>query len=719
MAAPSSTFSESWHRVAGQKICLRPGVQVHRHRFRGERWMVLQNPLSNQFFRLRPEAYAFVARLTPERTVEQVWQECLEKFPETAPGQEQIVQLLAQLYHANLLYYEAAPDTSELFERYKKRQQQEMGFRWLNIMFMRFPLLDPDRFLTRTLPFLGKLISPVGALIWLVMVGWGLKVVADNFPALSDQTQGVLAPDNLLWLYVGLVILKTLHEFGHAYFCRHYGGEVHTMGVMLMIFTPVPYVDATSSWAFKSKRQRVMVGLAGMIVELFVAAVAAVVWANTAKGEIIHSVAFNMMFIASVSTLLFNINPLMRFDGYYIMSDLLELANLNTRAMGQLKHLCEKHLFGVKQTESPAHTKREAWLLGVYGISAMVYRTIVFAGIIWFVADKWLIVGFLMAVICLVTWLVVPTVKLVKYLATEPKLARTRARAVAVVCGGAAGILAFLTFVPLPHHFRASGVVQAKSWGQVIPEASGEVVEILARPGHPVRAGQPLLRMDNPELGPQLAEARATAQEVEIRWRAALQGDAASLKPLQSRRESALKLIERLEKEQESLVVRARHNGIWIAPGVEDLRRRWMARGTALGLIVDPASFEFSATVLQADVDRIFKQQFPAAQVRLFGEADEVIQIKDLQVVPGEQRTLPTPALGWQGGGDVAVSMEDQQGRTAAEPFFAVIGQITPVESVALLHGRTGKVRFKLPNEPLLPRWIRRLGQLLQKKFQF
>src|SRR5512147_386896 len=162
MAEQLETFSESWYRVSRQRICLRPGIHVRRQNFRGERWIVLENPFSNQFFRLRPAAYEFVARLRPDRTVEEVWKECLERFPDQAPGQGAVIQLLAQLYFANLLQYDLAADSAQLFERYKKRRQREIGSRFLNIMFMRFPLLDPDYFLVRTLPVVGKLISPFG-----------------------------------------------------------------------------------------------------------------------------------------------------------------------------------------------------------------------------------------------------------------------------------------------------------------------------------------------------------------------------------------------------------------------------------------------------------------------------------------------------------------------------------------------------------------------------
>ena len=319
MANPEATFSESWHRIANQRLCLRRDVRVRRQNFRGERWFVLENPFTNEFFRLRPAAYDFVARLQPERTVAETWAASIEKHPDTALGQEVVIQLLAQLYFANLLQYPESTDSAELFERFKKRQQREWRARLLNVMFMRFPLFDPDRFLVRALPVVGRFLSAFGALLWLVVVGVALKVVADNWAALREQSQGVLAPGNLPLLYCGMVITKTIHEFGHAFFCRKFGGEVHVMGIMLMIFTPMPYVDATSSWSFRSRRQRALVGAAGMIVELFFAALMTVVWANTGQGTL-HSLAYNMMFLASVSTLVFNLNPLLRFDGYYILT---------------------------------------------------------------------------------------------------------------------------------------------------------------------------------------------------------------------------------------------------------------------------------------------------------------------------------------------------------------------------------------------------------------
>ena len=407
MAKAPGTFSESWFRIANQRISLRPHVEVRRQRFRGERWFVLEDPFNNQFFRVRPVAWAFIARLSLDRTVESVWQECFEERPDEAPGQEEVIRLFAQLYSANLLHSNLAPDTAKLFDRYRKRKQRETRAYLKNIMFARIPLLDPDAFLVRILPIAKLCFSWAGALVWIAVVFAALKVVADRFPDLKTQSQGILATGNLFWLYVALVLIKTIHEFGHAIACRRYGGEVHTMGIMFLLFTPIPYMDATSSWAFRSRWQRALVGGAGMIVEVFVAAIATFVWANTGQG-VINSVAYNMMFIASVSTLLFNANPLLRFDGYYILSDLLDIPNLHQRGTAFIRHLWEKHIFGIKDTQNPARSRKEAAWLGVFAVSSNIYRVFVFAAILVFVADRFLILGVLMAVACVISWVLIP-----------------------------------------------------------------------------------------------------------------------------------------------------------------------------------------------------------------------------------------------------------------------------------------------------------------------
>lgn len=721
MAEAGATFSESWYRIAGQRVWLRPDAIVRRQRFRGERWFVLQNPFASRYFRIRPAAYEFVARLRPEKTVQEVWLECLDRFPDEAPGQEAVLQLLAQLYLANLLHYENPADSEQLFKRYEERRQRETAARLLNLMFMRFPLLDPDRFLARTLPVVGKLLGRAGAVLWIAVVGLAIKVALDNAPELRLQSQGILAPGNLALLYAALVLIKTIHEFGHAYFCRKYGGEVHVMGILLMIFTPVPYVDASSSWGFRNRWQRVLVGAAGMIVELFVAALATFVWAKTGSG-IVHSVAYNVMFIASVSTLIFNANPLLRFDGYYILSDLLEIPNLSQRASGELRHLWERHVFGVKQSESPAHTRGESAWLVFYGIASGIYRIIVFAGVLLLVADRFLILGIIMAAVCAVSWVTVPAVRFVRYLASSPRLNRVRSRAVGITAALALACLVLLAVIPFPEHFRAPGIVEARQRTEVAANVAGTVRSILAVPGSSVARGQPLVRLSNGELDLDVADATARYEESADRLREALSRSTADLKPLQSRLDSVAANLAKLKADQAELTLRASQDGVWVAPRIQESIGERIARGTPLGIVIDPREFEFVATVAQADADAVFgplasraRQGLGRAEVRLRGQSDSTVKVVQWKVVPGGQQRLPSPALGWLAGGDlpVAANQPDQ----AAELFFEVHASLAPT-SAALLHGRSGAIRFALPPEPLLPRWWRRLRQLLQKRYQ-
>lgn len=717
MAEAPQTFSESWYRVANQRISLRPAVRVRRQNFRGERWIVLENPFSNQFFRLRPGAYEFVARLRPNRTVDEVWQDCLQRFPDDAPGQEAVIQLLSQLYHASLLHYNLASDATQLFQRYEKSRQRENRSRLLNIMFMRFPLLDPDRFLIRTMPVVGKLISPIGGVIWVVMVLMGLKIVVDQFPELSRQTQGILAPGNLPLLYLGMVLVKTLHEFGHAYFCRRFGGEVHVMGVMLMIFTPIPYMDATSSWGFRSRWKRALVGAAGMIVEVFVAAIAALVWANTSPGTV-HSLAHNMMLVASVSTVAFNMIPLMRFDGYYILSDLLDIPNLHQRARQQLTHWCQRYLFGVKTSRSPTESRREMGWLTVFGVASGIYRVFVFSAILMLVADQFLLLGLLMAGVCLVSWVVTPVWKLGVYLGTSPVLARNRARAAGVTIGGIGVLLLLLGLVPFPNHFRAPGVLESREWTQVLNESPGYVESMPAEPGTRVTRGQALVKLTNRELDFDMAAARANFEEVQSRLRQAMTEESANLKPLNSLLDSARKRIDRLQADQEALIIRARQDGTWVAPQVQQFVGRWLVRGSDLGLLVDPSSFRFKATVAQEEGDGLFAGRIPSAEVRLAGQAGAVLSVGELQIIPAEKRQLPSAALGWAAGGEVATVPNDTQGLQTIEPFFEVRADVKPNAAAAMLHGRAGKIRFELAPEPLLRSWARRFRQLIQKRYQ-
>jgi len=354
MPVDRPTFSESWYRVAGLKPRLRSTVQVHRRYFRGQPTFVIEDPTSNQFFKCNASAYAFIGMLDGRRTVGEIWRICNEELGDWAPTQQEVVQLLGQLYAGNLIHAEMPPDAEGLFRRYRKRRMREVQGFLTNLLFIKIPLIDPDRFLERWVGVVGWLYSWIGLILWVGLLAVGFYSLAGRWSDLFSQANGVLDPGNLPLLYLAAIIAKVFHEFSHAFACKRFGkiggtgGEVHVMGVMFLVFMPLPYVDASSAWAFRSKWHRTVVGMAGMMMELAIAAIAAVVWANTGQGQTVHAVAYNIMFLASVTTVLFNGNPLLRFDGYYILSDLIEAPNLHQRCRQYLYYLVRRYIYGVR-----------------------------------------------------------------------------------------------------------------------------------------------------------------------------------------------------------------------------------------------------------------------------------------------------------------------------------------------------------------------------------
>ncbi|MDB6169618.1 MAG: Peptidase family [Verrucomicrobia bacterium] len=717
MPADASMFSESWHRIAGERTQLRPSVDIRRQQYRGELWYVVRDEFTNTFYRIRPGARRFLLHLSGRRTVEEAWRRCLREDPAGAPGQTEIIQLLAQLHHASLLQSDLPPDSRRLFERLREHQQAQVRNTLASVLYLRLPLWNPDRFLRRLLPVARVIFSWFGFAVWVAVGLMAAKVAIDHREQLFDRSQQVLAPGNLALLFGAFFVTKVLHEFGHAFACRVFGGEVHTMGIMLLVFSPVPYVDVTASWAFRERWKRVWVGAGGMYVELFIAALAVFVWSRTGAG-VLNSIAYNVIFVASVSTLVFNLNPLLRFDGYYILSDLADAPNLHQRSRTQLTSWAERFLFGLKQVATPAATRQEAAFLGVFGIASTIYRCIVFVLIILFVADKFFGLGLVAAVVGGVSLFIVPVVQYARYLAGEPRLERQRSRAVAVTLGAAVVVLGFLAFFPWPNHTYAPGMLRTKDEARVVAGTDGYVVETVAVSGQHVAAGDLLFRLASPELDFQITAAEARVRQVRLQENVALEKGGAGIRVLQRRREAAEGELANLTRRHRDLEIRAPLAGLWVSPRARDLVGELVARGRPLGDVIDPATFEFVAVIAQDDSSRLFAHPNAPAEIRLPGQAGRVIAVSRVELIPGRQSHLPTAALGWNANGPVKVQPNDPDGVMTAEPYFKAIAGVGNPGEAALLQGQTGYIRFTTGTEPLLRQGWRRFRQMLQQRYQ-
>ena len=422
-----SLFSPSWYRVADLKPRLRSHLEIHRHHYRGELWYVLQDHASGRFQRFTPSAYLLIGLMDGQHSVQELWETGRARLGENAPTQEEVIRLLSQLHAVNALQTDVVPDTAEMLKRFEKQRYGKIKQNLRSPLFMRFSLLDPERILNLFLPLVRPVFGWFGAIIWLAVVGYGVYLAGLHWSQLTENiTDRVLAPSNLVILWLTFPFLKAFHEFGHAFAVKVRGGEVHEMGIMLLVFNPIPYVDASAASAFRNRRARALVGAAGMIAELFIAALALWLWTSVEPGPV-RAVAFNVILIAGVSTLLFNGNPLLRYDAYYILSDLLEIPNMGPRGIRYIGYLFQRYLLLAKDAEPPFSAPGERVWFVIYTIAAFFYRIFIFTSIILFVAGKFFFIGVLIACWGMFNMFVMPVGKIVKFLATSPKLRRRRA----------------------------------------------------------------------------------------------------------------------------------------------------------------------------------------------------------------------------------------------------------------------------------------------------
>jgi putative peptide zinc metalloprotease protein len=449
-----------------------------------------------------------------------------------------------------------------------------------------------------------------------------------------------------------------------------------------------------------------------------VAALAACVWANTAPGAI-NALAYNVIFAASVSTALFNLNPLMRFDGYHMLVDAIDVPNLYQRSRDQLKYLAERFILALPGAQPAARNRSEVLLLPLYGVLSVVYWLMLMSTIVLFIAQQYLDFGVALAWFVAFTALVLPLFKLLRYLAVSPKLAQHRSRSALISLGLLGLVAGGLGGVPVAEHVRVPGVVEALHHRQLYSEASGELVELLVEPGAKVKAGQLLLRLENPQLDKDMQSVQMQLQQIGAQELRALAIARADLQPLLAQRLALQDSLAELQRQRKALQVSAPIDGVWGVADLDIALGRWVARGNALGLVVDDSAWRFVAVLPQV-ATHLFDDQVRSAEVRLSGQEEAMLQARQALVLPHEQGQLPSRALGMAGGGEIAVQSSDPQGLTAAEPFFKVQALLpaASVDGPRLLHGRLGVMRITLGDRPLLVQWVRGLRQFFQRRFR-
>jgi putative peptide zinc metalloprotease protein len=691
---------------------LRRDVRIHEQVFRGESWFIVQDPITVQFHRLGPTEYRFIRELDGQQSVGQILQRLAGELGEDTLSPQLAAQLLNYLQQSNLLETHEQLDPTSLYEAYQESRKKRGLQVASNFLFINLPLVDPDKFLRRTLPYVRPLLGRAFFVVWLIALGLAASIIVTNWDELVDRANSVLAPGNLLLLYVSYAIVKLFHEMWHGYTCRRYGGPVHEMGILFLVFTPFFYCEASSAWAFDSKWKKIFVSAGGMYVELFLASVASLVWFGTNPG-VVHTLAYNVMFVASVSTVLFNGNPLLRYDGYYILSDLLEMPNLWTNSHAYLKYLFTRYLLGSKQ-ESPIESVGQGVGYIVYGIASFFYRILVCVGIILFVSKQLKGLGMFLAIGAVVAWVIVPLGKGVKYMFFTASTRSQRGRAGWVMAGlvGAATVL--LGVVDFPMRLYTTAAVDYRDVQIARADASGHVADVHVRTGQRVSAGQMLVRLMNEQLLAEFRQAKADLALVKYQFGALEVTDVPAALAMKERIPARQAYVDDLAKKVESLTVRATIDGVVITGRLDELVGQYKQTGDEILTVVDTENPLLKAAIDQEDIYEYRDAVGQPAEVRLRSQPGEVIAARIEKIEPRSTREIPHPALTMQAGENLLIDpTSDGDKPKLLYPTF--VAEIVPVDpELRLPGGAVARVRFEAAKRPLAVQWYRKAVRLVR-----
>ncbi len=711
-----SFLSPSWYRVAALRPRLRAHARFHRTLFRGQVWYVLQDRTSGRFHRFSPAAHLLVSLLDGERSMEAVWEIASRRLGDDALTQDDVIRLLGQLHAADVLFGDVPPDIAEMADRGRSQRRRKLAMSVLNPLALRLPLLDPDEVLTALRPLARLAFSWAGAAVFLAVLLYAGLLLGAHWRALAGSvTDQALAAENILLILLAYPFVKGLHELGHAFAVKRWGGEVHEIGVMFLVFMPVPYVDASDATAFPDKWRRALVGAAGILVELFLAAIAMIVWVEAESG-LVRAFAFNVMLIGGISTLLFNGNPLLRFDGYYVLSDLIGIPNLGQRSNAYVGYLVQRHAFGLGDATSPVTAPGEAPWLFFYAIASFCYRILIAVAIALLVGTQFFILGVLIAIWSLVLMLGVPLAKQLRFLVASPVLRRTRGRAFAVTGGAAAAVAALLFLLPLPHATLAQGVVWVRGEAAVLAGADGLVARLDAAPNAEVAAGAPILTLEDPILAARARMLAARVAELEAHHAMRDLSDPVqariTLEELTLARADLALARERLAQ----LVIRAPGPGRLSLHRPDDLVGRFVRKGDLIGYVVRPEDPVIRVVVPESEADLVL-QRTRSVALRSASDPARVVPAPVERIVPGMQESLPSPALSTRGGGAVALDPTDPARTRTLGRFLHLDLAVPEVPGRGARLGERVHVRFAHDAEPMAHRFYRALRQVFLSQF--
>lgn len=613
--------------------------------------VLIEDPMGGAFIETDRDTAAFARLLNGERSPAQAYERLLRDRPNASLSQAEIRPVLEELGAHGLLRGQAAGPP-----------QGMAAGRRMGPISQRVRLGSGDRFFDAAARTFGWLYSPAMLVGWLVLLVVGLAELIAQWDAFYHELQSLLSVNLILMFWLAWVVSKAWHEFQHGVVARLHGVEVREFGILFILFVPLgAYVDVTGAWRLESRWPRLHITLAGIIGELGLGALAVLLWTRAPEGDwraFLHA----LIVATTVSSLLFNANPLMRYDGYYALTDLTGVANLYQRGVTAVRDIAVRLLTGdaPRASEPPA--------IAIYGGLALLWRMVVAVALCVIAAHLAFGFGVILTLMVVWTMALAPLGKFAQAIWQSGVASRRKA---ALRVGLAVAVVAAAWFAPIPTWISAPGVVDYRDSLQLRAGASGAAVDIAAREGTSVEKGSPVVTLVNQPLQTEYRRLAARHEHARIELEQARSSENPTAS--QGKRELLEAVREEMaeaERRLGELDVRAPRSGIIFGGELRDLRGAWVKRGDLIGEIADLDTLEIKAWLLPEDVTML-KTASARFTFRPIGFGIPSLPVVLDRLDPAAAIELPPASITAEGGGPLAIDVSGEKRRLAETRFVS------------------------------------------------
>lgn len=685
------TLQDSLVSSSARRLPLRarPDLSARKHRYQGQTYWVIKEPVGLNYFRFQEEEYAILQMLDGTVSLDQVRERFEREFPPEKITLDELQQFIGTLHRSGLVIADAPGQGHQLHKRRNERRRKELLGAVTNILSIRFKGVDPDRFFNFIYPWIRWFFTIPAMICCLLFALSALTLVTVEFDVFQSKLPAFhqfFNVKNAFLLAVALGVTKVLHEFGHGLSCKHFGGECHELGVMVLVLTPCLYCNVSDSWLLPSKWQRAAIGAAGMYVEVVIASICTYIWWFSEPGLLNH-LCLSTMFVSSVSTIMFNGNPLLRYDGYYILSDLIEIPNLRQKASDILNRKLAYWCLGIESPEDPFLPQRNQLFFAAYSVAAAAYRWVVALSIMWFLYKVWEpyrleIIGQIIALAALYGLFVQPIWKVAKFFWVPGRINKVKKPRMYATLALLSLLVAGIFWIPLPNRVFCTFEIQPHGSSPIYIDVPGELEKVHVRPGDKVAAGAPLAELKNLDVRFEIEELKGQQADYKAQYEAneflAFKDPNASsqLPRIKANLESVEEQLKKREKDLELLHLTAPKAGTvmlppelpatpddednlptWSGTPLEPVNRGCMLEeGAMLCQIGDPTKMQAILVVDQNDIEFIYENQEVA--LKLDSRPGEIIPGRITEIANVDLKVSPR-SLSNKSGGELATKTDE------------------------------------------------------------